>query len=143
ISKAVDTDAVDADGTPIGYGPFTVDVACTLIGEPVYAQGFSADDPMTAELADGATVTFTHLPAGASCTVTETDTKGADSTTIVTVVDGADPVTTDGTEATVELAPDPVPYTGQEPATSAAVTNHFDVGSLQLTKDVVGEVADL
>src|SRR5690606_24756586 len=39
ISKEVVTDAVDQDGAPVPFGPFAVDVACTFLGEDVYAEG--------------------------------------------------------------------------------------------------------
>ncbi len=141
IGKTVDSSAVDADGVPVSYGPFTVAVSCTFLGGQIYADGFDADTPMTADLADGDTVTFTHLPAGARCTVTETDTKGAVSTAIVSTAGDADPVSTDGTDATIDLAADPRPYTGTDPANSATITNHFDAGTLSLTKVVSGDAA--
>ncbi|MBT0993877.1 hypothetical protein KIN34_06200 [Cellulomonas sp. DKR-3] len=136
VSKAVDSTAVDSAGDPVEYGPFTVDVACTLDDEPVYADGYGPDDPMTAELADGGEVTFTELPPDAVCTVTETDTKGAAATTVVTTAGDGDPVTTDGTTGEITLVP-----TGAG-ANTAEVTNAFDAGDLVLTKEVTGDAAE-
>ena len=35
VTKHVDTAAVDAEGNPIAYGPFTVAIECTFNGQPV------------------------------------------------------------------------------------------------------------
>lgn len=134
VTKTVDSDAQDQDDNPIEYGPFTVEVSCTYLGEPVYADGYDADQPMRAQLSDGETVTFTGLPAGADCTITETDDKGAVLTTITTQAGDGDPDTTDGTTAPIELA------TGD--TNSAEVTNEFTVGSLHLEKVVTGDLAE-
>ncbi|WP_221586423.1 DUF5979 domain-containing protein, partial [Microbacterium sp. G2-8] len=56
VSKSVTSDAVDAEGQPIEYGPFQVEVTCTFLGETVYADGYSADDPMAFAITDGETV---------------------------------------------------------------------------------------
>lgn len=76
VTKEVSSDAVDADGTPIGYGPFDYEVACTFLGDPVLADGFDTS-PMLIELATGEAETLTGLPAAAECTLTETGTDGA------------------------------------------------------------------
>lgn len=128
------TKTVTTDAQGVAYGPFTVDVACTFLGEPVYADGYGPDTPMTADLAAGDTVTFTGLPAGADCTVTETDAKGAVVTTITTTAGDGDPATTDGATAPIELAPGDT--------NEAVVTNEFTVGSLDLAKVVTGDLAD-
>lgn len=133
VTKAVDSDAVDQDGQPIPYGPFTVTVDCTYLDEPVYADGYGPDNPMTSELSDDETVTFSGLPSGADCTITETDTKGAVVTTITTRAGDGDPTTTDGTTAPIELA------TGD--TNTATVTNEFTVGTLHLEKQVTGSLA--
>ncbi|WP_284294953.1 DUF5979 domain-containing protein [Luteimicrobium album] len=105
ITKSVDSPAVDQDGTPVAYGPFHVTVDCTFLGDPVYADGYSADNPMEATIADGDTLHLTGLPAGASCDVTEDDAHGAVTTTHDVTPAGGDESTTDGDSATVELAP--------------------------------------
>jgi uncharacterized repeat protein (TIGR01451 family)/LPXTG-motif cell wall-anchored protein len=138
VTKDVSSQAVDQNGDQIPYGPFTVTVDCTYLGAPVFAAGYSEDEPMTADLSDGQTVTFTELPATASCTITETDAEGAPSTSIETTVGGTS-TTTAGTTATVRLAPD-VNGVG---ANSAVVTNTFGDGSLHLVKEVTGDAAEI
>lgn len=135
ITKSLDSSAVDQNGDPVPYGPFTIDVTCTFLGEPVYADGFGIDEPMTAELTNDETVAFTGLPAGAACDIIESDDRGAQSTTIATVAGDGDPATTDGTAASIELA--------AGDGNSAIVTNDFGAGALALVKDVDGDVAEL
>lgn len=118
VTKTVTTDAVDQDGTPITYGPFTVRVDCTFLGEPVFADGFDADNPMVAELDDGESFDLTGLPVGAECTTTEPDDADADQVTITP----AQPVE-------IEVGPTQVEVT---------VDNQFDVGALELVKEVEG-----
>ncbi|GAA2263774.1 hypothetical protein GCM10009853_016300 [Glycomyces scopariae] len=132
VRKDVQSNAVDQDGNPVTYGPFTVEVSCTFLGEPVYADGYGPDDPMTAELADGGAVEFTGLPAGAQCTVTETDEKGAD--VAITVDEGGNTTTTNGTSAVIDLA------AGADGAAVniATMSNTFGTGSLRLLKKVFG-----
>ena len=134
VTKKVDSNAVDQDGKPIPYGPFTVVVTCIYQGQPDFAQGYDADHPMTADLSDGQTVTFTHLHPGASCDIKETDNKGATSTTIVTTPTDGNPHSTDGPSAPIELGPD----IGTPPTNTAAITNAFGVGSINLIKEVTG-----
>ena len=136
ITKNVNSAAVDQDGKPIPYGPFTVTVTCTYLNHRVYADGYGPLHPMAAELPAGDTVTFTELPAGASCVITETDDKGAAATTIETTVGGTSD-TTKGTSTTIELAPDADGHTDN----TAVVTNSFAVGSVSVVKKVTGEVA--
>ena len=102
----------------------------------MYAKGYGPLRPMQVVLQDGEDATFTGLPAGATCTITETDAKGAPTTTIATTVGGTTGQV-GGMTATVDLAPD----NAGEPANSAVVTNTFPGGSVQLTKKVTGEVA--
>ena len=132
VTKAVQTDAVDADGAPIVYGPFEVELSCTWNGGEV-----TAAEDMEREIADGETVTWTELPEGAECAVTETDTAGASSTTVVVTEGGTadDPV--DGTVA--ELAP--LPNTSAEDQTAVAITNVFDAAPLVISKIVDGTAA--
>ncbi|MFF2052934.1 DUF5979 domain-containing protein [Leifsonia sp. NPDC058194] len=134
VTKAVDSAAVDQDGTPIPYGPFTVTVECTYLGDTVYATGYGPTTPMTADLSDGGSLELGGLPAGASCVVTETDAKGATSTTVTTTTSGGTTGPTDGTATTVVLTPD----AGGDPTNTVAIANAFGVGSLQLIKAVEG-----
>ncbi|ACQ79028.1 conserved repeat domain protein [Beutenbergia cavernae DSM 12333] len=141
LSKTVESDAVDENGDPIPFGPFEAEVECTFLGDEVFADGYAPPGPMLVELEDGADpVALTGLPAGAECTITESDTAGASSTSITVTQDGADPVITDGTSATVVLTPDTLP--GGGPTTDVAVTNVFDVGALDLLKVVDGDGAE-
>ncbi|WP_158299734.1 DUF5979 domain-containing protein [Glycomyces paridis] len=134
VSKDLDSAAVDQDGEPIPYGPFTIEVECTYLGEAVYADGYGPDDPMTAELDGGEEVVFTGLPAGAECTVTETDDKGADGITVTTDRAGEDPVVVDGGSASIVLK-----QNGDDlPTNTADLTNTFGTGSLVLRKHVFG-----
>ncbi|OLT53179.1 DUF5979 domain-containing protein [Cellulosimicrobium sp. CUA-896] len=137
--KEVVSDAVDQDGDPVVFGPFDGTVECTFLGEPVYADGYGPDDPMTFELEDGGSVEFDGLPVNAECTVTETGAGNASSTTI-TVQQGAsgEPVVTDGTSADLTLAGDLV---GQ-PRNAVTLTNTYDVGVIDLRKVVDGEGAE-
>lgn len=135
ITKTVTSDAVDADGEPIGYGPFEVSVTCTFLGEAVYATGFSADDPMVFEIAQGETVTLDGLPAGAECSIEETDAAGAIavSTTGSNANGDVDQGGADGID--IVLTPDDAGHTNE-----ADVDNAFGVGSLSILK--VTEPAD-
>ncbi|MEU2198746.1 DUF5979 domain-containing protein [Isoptericola sp. NPDC019482] len=139
IDKEVVSDAVDQDGEPIVFGPFDGTVECTFLGDPVYADGYDAENPMTFELNDGDSVEFDGLPVGSECTVTETGAGNASSTTI-TVQHGplGEPVVTDGVSTDLTLAGDIV---GQ-PRNAVTLTNTFDVGSLDLLKEVTGDGAD-
>jgi len=130
VTKTVDNGgAVDANGDPVAYGPFEVTLACLWDEQQV-----TAAEPMTQQIADGETVTWTELPEGADCTVTETDAAGAESTTIVVTEGGerGDPQT--GT--TVQLAP--LPNTDAADQTSVAVANAFGVTDLSISKIVDG-----
>ncbi|MCR2346169.1 hypothetical protein NSP34_25285, partial [Salmonella enterica] len=46
VSKQV-VGAVNQDGEAIDYGSFTVAASCSFLGEPVFAEGFDAEHPMT------------------------------------------------------------------------------------------------
>ncbi|MGM7422653.1 DUF5979 domain-containing protein [Cellulosimicrobium sp. CpK407] len=136
ISKEVVTDAVDQEGNPVPFGPFAVDVACTFLGEDVYAEGYDAENPMTGlPIEDGQTIELTDLPVGSVCTVTESGTGNASSVTI-TVDQGlpGHPVTTDGPATDVTLTPDVL---GQS-TNDVTLTNTYDVGAIGLQKVVEG-----
>lgn len=139
VEKSVATDAVDQDGNPVSYGPFDIAVQCTFLEAAVYADGFSAEVPMTATLADGDSVSFTGLPARAECAVSETDAKGATSTSIaITTADSAaGPI--DASTAPVTLTAD----ADGAPTNTAAIVNGFSDGSLEVTKVVTGPGAEL
>ncbi|MBD3941165.1 hypothetical protein IF188_05565 [Microbacterium sp. NEAU-LLC] len=133
VTKAVDDGgAVGQDGEPVTYGPFEVALACTWNGGDV-----TAAEPMTQQIAEGATVTWTGLPEGADCTVTETDAAGAESTTFVVTEGGqtSDPQTV----TTTELAP--LPNTAAADQTSVVITNTYGVAGLSISKIVDGTAA--
>lgn len=132
VTKTVESDAVDETGAEIGYGPFPVAVDCLFEGEAVYGTGYDADAPMAQSIDDLATWTIEGLPNGAVCTVTETDTMDAASTALEIVVDGSDPDVVDGATADVVLGT----------ASSIALTNRYTVGSIELSKQVIGPGAD-
>jgi hypothetical protein len=120
VSKTVQTPALDEELDPVYVADsFDFTVQCTWEGQTVLAlTSFSLDRVGTTSR------TFSDLPAGASCTVTETGTGGADSTTIVTR-NG----TVNATTATTTLVAG---------TNTAAVTNNYAVSSFTVTKDSVG-----
>lgn len=140
LSKAVDSDAVDEDGDPIQYGPFEVLVECTFLDEPVFADGYGPLRPMSVTLEDGEDpIELTGMPVGSECTVTETETDDAVSTSIVVTQDGEE-TETDGESATFVLTSD---SEGGEVGTSIVVTNEYHAGSIQVVKVVDGDGAEL
>lgn len=134
VSKEVVSDAEHEDGSLVAYGDFGVQVTCTFQSSPVRATGFGSNT-MAFTLADGASRTLAGLPAGAVCQVTETDDRGAATTSIQTVTGGGSPSTISGATASVTIAPD-----DEDGATNAAaITNEFDSGALELSKVVAGD----
>ncbi|QDP96805.1 DUF11 domain-containing protein [Microlunatus elymi] len=131
LTKAIGDHAVDQDGNAVSYGPFSFDVDCTFLGDPVYATGYSADKPMTATFNAGETVTFTGLPAGSECTATETDNGGASSTEWS--LNGND--YTDGDTAKLTLDPN---GDGGAVTNEVSFRNDFPVTQLLIKKDVTG-----
>ncbi|HQR27400.1 MAG TPA: DUF5979 domain-containing protein [Nocardioides sp.] len=132
LRKRADSSAVDQDGNPVVYGPFEFSVACTFLGAPVYADGYAAQTPMVATLDSGEAVRFTGLPAGASCTATETSTGGATSTTSTGVT--ADSTVQGDVELSLELTPD----ADGEGTNEVTFDNAFPVGRIVVTKVVDG-----
>ncbi|WP_395244880.1 DUF5979 domain-containing protein [Agromyces sp. MMS24-K17] len=132
VTKTVDDGgAVDQDGVPIAYDTvFTFTAVCTFEGETVL--------DVTFQLSDGQTATYDTLPAGAECTVTETDTGGASGTGMILTQGGTETDLGTTTSAEFTLLPD-----GDGIHVNAlGVDNPFTVGSLQLTKAVSGTGAD-
>ncbi|UYN83265.1 MAG: hypothetical protein KIT89_11260 [Microcella sp.] len=129
VSKTVSSAAVDQNGDAIEFGPFPVTVDCLFQSVNVYGTGYDAETQMQRELVDGETWVLTGLPDGAVCTVTETDTMSAVETRITTVRDGAGSSTTTSSSAVVTL--------GTE--TTAEIMNDYTVGSIELSKAVIGE----
>lgn len=127
ITKRVASSAVDDGGRPIAYGPFVVEVRCTFRGRPAYADGYGPLAPMNLTIAGDQTVTLTGLPVGSTCTITETDDKGAVTTTLSVVAPGGT-TNANGTTTVVQLAG----------TTTATIANRFDVGSVRITKTISG-----
>ncbi len=133
IAKTVTSSAVDDEGTAIDYGPFPVAVSCVFEGQPVFGSDetvdYDAETPMERSLVAAAEPwVLTGLPHGALCTVTETDVVDAPSTTIEVVADGGSPTQTVGTAVDVTLGA----------ATEITIDNAYTVGSIELSKSVVG-----
>ncbi|WP_211368150.1 DUF5979 domain-containing protein [Microbacterium rhizomatis] len=127
VSKSIDNGgAVDQDGTPIAYNSlFGFTASCTYLGQEAVPEG-----DRSFALADGESKTFTGIPTGATCVVTETDTAGAASTT----VNGVPQEGTPTSSFTIEE--------GETPAFTAAFVNNYTVGSVQVTKQITGTGAD-
>ncbi|HEU5084999.1 MAG TPA: DUF5979 domain-containing protein [Acidimicrobiales bacterium] len=116
---------------------FTVD--CTVGAQPVDLNGSAAGSQAVFTLtAAQAPMVFSNLPGGATCTVTETNAQGADSTSIT--VDGVAAATGNVT-------------IGSGTTRTVVFTNVFDVtpvtvpptpvpASLTVEKDVTGDVPD-
>ncbi|MFF2372404.1 DUF5979 domain-containing protein [Agromyces sp. NPDC058110] len=132
VTKTVDDGgAVDQDGNSIVYDTvFSFTAVCTFQGQTVLDESF--------QLSDGEVQEYGTLPAGAECTVTETDTGGATGTGMVITQDGTETDLGETTSAVFTLLPDDE---GQH-VNALGVDNPFTVGSLQLTKEVSGTGAD-
>ena len=129
IKKQVDAGgAVDANGDPVAYDvDYTFDAMCTFNGQTVL------DTEVTVHADESKQVD--GVPVGARCTVTETDTAGAKTTTMQVTQDGT---TTpgDATSATFTLT------AGTTELDTVTVTNAYGVGDLQIKKVVNGPGAD-
>ncbi|CAG7613417.1 hypothetical protein LEUCIP111803_01689 [Leucobacter soli] len=131
VTKTVESDAVDADGESIGFGPFEIQLGCTFLGEPIEV----ADAVRSIE--DGETVTWIDLPAGAICAAEETDTADADEVWFAQLASDSTEVRTDG--AVLEFAP--LVAVGGEDANEAELVNRFDSTALTIAKVVDGDDA--
>ena len=114
-----------------GAGPFTVAAVCTYGAAVVYTGDVVLDEDggWTATFAEGEGDVL--LPAGASCELTETATAGATEAPVF------DPGTTVVIEGGEPGGPPP------EAPTLVTVTNTFDVGSIEVVKEIDGEGAEL
>ncbi|MBN9605843.1 MAG: hypothetical protein J0G30_04465 [Actinomycetales bacterium] len=139
VSKQVATNAVDADGDPVyPAGDFAAAVSCTFQGDAVYATGYGPGTPMAFALRHGDSVALAGLPAGAICTVEETEDQGADSTDIRVAIAGTT-VSTAGTSATTgALAAD---GSGAAARNSATIVNRYGVSSFTIAKSEIGGAA--
>ncbi|MBD8079719.1 DUF5979 domain-containing protein [Cellulosimicrobium arenosum] len=135
ITNTFDVGSIEVDkdlaglGALYGPGPFEVELACTYEGVDLTIPGGAVR-----EIDGGSSVTYAGLPVGSECTLTETDTFGASSTTIT--VDGGDPV--DGTSVDVTVPP----ATDGDPTTvEVGITNTFETAPLVVQKVVDGDGA--
>lgn len=133
VSKTVDNSgAVDQDGTPIQYSAtFDFEASCTYLDQEALAE---ADQ--TFSLADGESKAFTGIPTGAECTVTETATGDAASTSVSLTEDGGEPVVTAGTTTQFTVGE------GDATVTLADFVNTYTVGSIEIAKSVIGAGRD-
>ena len=131
-SKSVDNGgAVNQDGEDIVYErTYSFEASCIYLDQETIPE---ADLEFT--LADGESKTFSDIPAGAECTVTETDAAGAAATTCVVTEDGVagDPAASGEASFTI------LPYADD---TSTALTvvgfeNAYTTGSVEVTKVIV------
>lgn len=116
---------------PGAAGPFTVVATCTYDVDGTTTDldvPGGAERQLTAE--NGYSTTYADLPVGATCQVTETDSRHAASTRVS--VDGGEPV--DGTTGTVELG-----AAGETHVVT--ITNTFTAGGLSVTKALSGGAA--
>jgi hypothetical protein len=141
VTKTVQSDAVDATGAPIEYGPFPVEVACTFEGSDVYADGYDASTPMTHSFSDGgAAWVLTGLVVGASCEVTETDRVGSASSRISTTPSGGSTTTFVAAPSSTDLARTIV-LTRRLPGddeNTVAIRNDYESGTIVLAKVLDG-----
>lgn len=135
VRKTLESPAVDEDGDPVEYGPFHFTIQCVYLGEPVFADGYSAQNPMAALITTSDVVTFTGLPAAATCEVTEDDTDGARSASVIATPAGGTSTRSENGRGTVVLTPTSL---GEN---TFVLHNLFAVGGLQLVKEVTGDAA--
>lgn len=137
VVKDVDNGgASDENGDPVTYTrTYSFEASCIYLGQETIPE---ADREFT--LQDGDTRTFSDLPAGSECSVSETDAGGAPQTTIVVTEDGeaGDEVVADETSFTV------LPYDEGSSAalTVIAVENAFTTGAVEVTKFIAGAGGD-
>ncbi|MBX9718720.1 MAG: hypothetical protein K2X36_07750, partial [Microbacteriaceae bacterium] len=134
ITKTVNMNgAVNEAGNPVMQSSFSFSVACT------YDSGSGATaltmTPSTFTLNNGGSRTYTDLPAGAVCTVIETQTRSATVTKVVTVGGVAGASTSGATASGIVLAPD---TELGAPTNAVDFTNSIAVGSLTVTKAITG-----
>jgi hypothetical protein len=120
------TKRVDSTATAGLEGPFTFALTCTAAGTGAPVT-FDGADALTFTLADDETFTAPDevIPAGATCALTETDSRGADR--VLLVGDGVVPTGPGAADVTV----------GADGA-RVEVVNGFDAGVLEVRKVVDG-----
>lgn len=133
ITKTVTGGALDQDGAPVSYGPFPVSVSCTFEGSPVYATGYSAGTPMQADMTAGTPWTLSGLVAGATCQVTETNSKSAVGPSIDTDIAGTGHHVPAATTTFVLAA-----NSGSTARNTVTIDNPYQTGTIDLSKVVSG-----
>lgn len=133
VAKVVDSAATNASGLPISYKAAAFTASCTFNG----AEALKNSSDRSFSLAAGASKTFTGLPSGASCKVTETNTSSAASTDVRVKTSATDVTTTGATATSFDLV------SGDATATVATFTNHYTTGSTTITKATAGTGAAL
>lgn len=118
------TVSVDNTNTP-AIGAFEFEVDCGFPSPGDTLPGY----PQTVALTDGQDVTFTDLPVGTTCQVTETDTQGATKVVFTPSNQSAQ----EGTTATVGVLP------ADQGGTVVEVENIFQTGGILITKRLAGE----
>lgn len=123
-------------GASYGDGPFEVTLACERNNTTVTIAGGA-----TRELLPGGTVSYTLLPSGAECTLTESDRAGATSSRILDASGNelTDSVTT-GHTFTVTV--NNTVLTDNQPQPALEVENTFDLATLDVTKTVSSAARD-
>ncbi|MBA3020826.1 DUF5979 domain-containing protein [Propionicimonas sp.] len=133
VTKAVTSAAKDATDTLISYQAATFAASCQFKG----AEAITNAADRTFTLAAGASKTFTDLPTGADCSVTETNPMGAATTDVRIETDSTDATNTGATSANFTLV------SGDATATRATFTNNYTVGSAEISKTTLGSGAAL
>ncbi|MGC5165992.1 DUF5979 domain-containing protein [Luteimicrobium sp. DT211] len=134
VSKTVDDGgAKDSGGDAVDYtGSYGFTATCEFNGTEQLAD---ADQSFT--LKDGETHTVTGVPVNSVCQVEETDVQGAPSTTMVITQTGDARDATTGTSSGTFVLDE-----GGADVNTVAVTNHYTVGSVKVTKELAGDGAD-
>ena len=119
-------------GAPdLADGPFTFDTSCQFDGRDIFTAtttlpgtDSAEDSPLRSKPFPTGPDGLYTLPVGAECTVTETDSGGADTTpdpVTVTILDEVD---------------------GEQQVATAALTNRFSAAVVSVTKTLAGDGAD-
>ncbi|WP_129586755.1 DUF5979 domain-containing protein [Microterricola viridarii] len=129
VTKTVDNGGAENQAAEdiVYAGPFGFSASCRFLGATVLSETFSLG-------VDGVK-SFTDLPAGATCTVTETGTGGSASSNSVFTQTGQSAVATDGRSASFTLTPD---NANDELTNELVMENVFTVGAATITKELAG-----